>query len=308
MGLAVVLDGPSQHQAHDEQRNQEAKHHQAHEEQRQRSEPQPTTFSPRGGRGHPQSRSQGPGTTRSGQAASSRRRQRHQTRGSEQTDATSASPMGSKPITRNAVPPAPLATSCRTYMGHRGNSCCCLLLHSARLELWNDAAADTMKGDAEGKHWGALEHCAVGRLSLHASVAHGVATSTPPVPVRRRIRHLSVAVCMWEQEGTTTHCHADSWVNPEKYPGVGDWAPETPHQVDGSVHMTVNRREVAGQAARSNQPNGGGQAAGRIKPLHSAMMRALWIWRTHEIRLMASCNQVARACGSSGAILDRKAF
>ena len=31
-------------------------------------------------------------------------------------------------------------------------------------------------------------------------------------------------------------------------------------------------------------------------PLHLAMMRALWIWRTHEMRLMASCNQVAGAC------------
>ena len=30
-------------------------------------------------------------------------------------------------------------------------------------------------------------------------------------------------------------------------------------------------------------------------PLHLAMMRALWIWRTHEMRLMASCNQ-AWAC------------
>ena len=45
-----------------------------------------------------------------------------------------------------------------------------------------------------------------------------------------------------------------------------------------------------------------------MEPLHLAMMRALWIWRTHEMRLKASCNQVARACWSSRAILDRNAL
>ena len=40
----------------------------------------------------------------------------------------------------------------------------------------------------------------------------------------------------------------------------------------------------------------GGQAGGQMEPLHLSMMRALWIWRTHEMRLVASCNQVARAC------------
>ena len=55
--------------------------------------------------------------------------------------------------------------------------------------------------------------------------------------------------------------------------------------------------------ARSTGPGTGtadtGGPSGRgaqIVPLHLAMMRALWIWRTHEMRLMASCNQVARAC------------
>ena len=43
-------------------------------------------------------------------------------------------------------------------------------------------------------------------------------------------------------------------------------------------------------------------------PLHLAMMRALWICRMHDIRLMASWSQMARACRSSGAILARKAL
>ena len=45
-----------------------------------------------------------------------------------------------------------------------------------------------------------------------------------------------------------------------------------------------------------------------MDPLHLAMMRALWIWRTHEVRLMASCSQVAPAFRSSGAILARNAL
>ena len=44
-----------------------------------------------------------------------------------------------------------------------------------------------------------------------------------------------------------------------------------------------------------------------MEPLHLALMRALWIWRTHEMRLMASCNQV-RACWPSGAILAKNAL
>ena len=33
-----------------------------------------------------------------------------------------------------------------------------------------------------------------------------------------------------------------------------------------------------------------------MEPVLLAIMRALWIWRTHEMRLVASCNQVAWAC------------
>ena len=39
---------------------------------------------------------------------------------------------------------------------------------------------------------------------------------------------------------------------------------------------------------------------GQMESLHLAMMRALWIWRTHEMRLMASCNQVARLADLPG--------
>ena len=62
----------------------------------------------------------------------------------------------------------------------------------------------------------------------------------------------------------------------------------------------VTRREDTRRGARGQErvrrtPEG---QAGEVQmePLHLAMMRALWIWRTHEMRLMASCNQVARTC------------
>ena len=65
------------------------------------------------------------------------------------------------------------------------------------------------------------------------------------------------------------------------------------------------RRRSPGEKtqARSTGPGTGrkgarraGQVRGQMEPLHLAMMRALWIWTTHEMRLVASCNQVARAC------------
>ena len=45
-----------------------------------------------------------------------------------------------------------------------------------------------------------------------------------------------------------------------------------------------------------------------MEPLQLAMMRVLWIWRTHEMCIVASCSQMARACWSSGAILARNAL
>ena len=73
---------------------------------------------------------------------------------------TKTAPTTSKPETRNEAPSSPclpprgatstspstgkVATSCRTHMGPRGNSCCCWLLHSVWLELQKYAAADTM--------------------------------------------------------------------------------------------------------------------------------------------------------------------
>ena len=90
-------------------------------------------------------------------------------------------------------------------------------------------------------------------------------------------------------------------MKPGQKTGAGDWAPEMSHQVNRGASVTVNRREVAGHVARSGEARGhtgpkSGQAKGQMEPLYLAMMRALWIWRTHEMRLMASCNQVARAC------------
>ena len=60
----------------------------------------------------------------------------------------SASPIGSKPGTRNAAPPEPLATSCRTHMGPRG--ILVLLLAAAKgawQEVQTDAAAAAVIGD-----------------------------------------------------------------------------------------------------------------------------------------------------------------
>ena len=132
--------------------------------------------------------------------------------------------------------------------GSRGNSRRCLLLHSARLELWKDAAADTMKGDAEGKHWSALEHCAARRLSLHASVAHGGnkhSSSTSD----RRIRHKSHAVYVWEQEENhnTLSCRL-----------LGESRKVSRRGRLGTGDTTPGRRERAhdGQQARSRGSSG----------------------------------------------------
>ena len=75
------------------------------------------------------------------------------------------------------------ATRGRAHLCSGGHSCCRLLL----------MAADTMKGDAEGKQWGAIEHCAVGRLSLHASITHRGNMHPSSTSVRRN-RHQSHAV------------------------------------------------------------------------------------------------------------------
>ena len=76
-----------------------------------------------------------------------------------------------------------------------------------------------------------------------------------------------------------------------------DRAPGKPQHVD----QVARRSHEARSRMRSHRyqepdaagPGGRGGQGGQMVPLHLAMMRALWIWRTHEMRLVASCNQVA---------------
>ena len=83
-------------------------------------------------------------------------------------------------------------------------------------------------------------------------------------------------------------------------PRIVDRAPGTLRRVarsGGEGHQA--RRHGArstGARNRAHWARRARQAGGQMEPLHLAMMRALWIWRTHEMRLMTSCSQVARAC------------
>ena len=51
-----------------------------------------------------------------------------------------------------------------------------------------------------------------------------------------------------------------------------------------------------------------GKRGRQIASLHLAMIRALWICKVHDLRLIASCNQMALASGSSGTVLLRRAL
>ena len=87
---------------------------------------------------------------------------------------------------------------------------------------------------------------------------------------------------------------------------IGDIAvtEEQSHQVNRGAPVTVKRRDVVGHVTRSDEARATRPPRGD-DGLGSDLAVALGddarvVNRTHEIHLMASCNQVARACGSSG--------
>ena len=63
-----------------------------------------------------------------------------------------------------------------------------------------------------------------------------------------RRRRSSQAVRRWERKGHQQPQRADTWAKPGQKPGTGDRAPELSHQVNRGAPVTVNRREVAGEA------------------------------------------------------------
>ena len=153
---------------------------------------------------------------------------------------------------------------------------------------------------AVGKHQAAIDLYDVGRLCLEASKA-----SRSGEQPRKRPRYAKPSYeprCAWEEWGREPQNIASQALE-----STGDTTP-----VDQIVRRksTGEKTQVTEHGSQERGLAGpqAGQTRGQMEPLHLAMMRALWIWRTHEMRLMASCNQAARACWSSGATLARNAL